>query len=358
MVAVNAIRSDGPIRALLKNQCADSLCHSLASLGVTLRQARQLHAAVLRSDAFPDALSSFKGRLLAEVRAATALPRLGIMAKEESARDGFTKYLFRGNGEQPFEAVRIPLTRNPQAPTYVVCVSSQVGCALGCAFCATGRMGFQRDLAPWEIVDQVLQIRRDSAHPIRGVVFMGMGEPLLNYDAVMMAARIMSEPCGLAIAGKAITISTAGIIPGIHRLTNEGVPYRLVFSLTSADPEKRRSLMPVEAAYPSADVMSALRDYHAKTGRRVTLAWTMLSGVNTGEADAKSIAALVRGLPIKIDLIDVNDPTGRFTPPSADELGAFRDFLRTHVAAPVDRRYSGGRDINAACGMLAGSAQA
>src|SRR5205085_4357832 len=140
------------------------------------------------------------------VREATALPRLALLNKAESPRDGFVKYLFRGDGPEPFEAVRIPLLHRPSDRKYVVCVSSQVGCALGCAFCATARLGFKRNLAAWEIVDQVMHVRADSPHPVRGVVFMGMGEPLLNYDRVMRAARILSEPCGLAIDAKAITI--------------------------------------------------------------------------------------------------------------------------------------------------------
>ena len=176
-------------------------------------------------------------------------------------------------------------------------------------------MGFRRNLAAWEIVDQVVKIQADSPHPVRGVVFMGMGEPMLNYDAVIQAARILAEPCGMAIAGKAITISTVGIVPGIRRFTAERHPFRLVVSLTTADPQLRRELMPVEKAYPTAELMAAIREYHDVTGRRVILAWTMISGVNTRAEDARALAELTRGLPIKLDLIDVNDPTGRFQPP-------------------------------------------
>ena len=215
-------------------------------------------------------------------------------------------------------------------------------------------MTARRNLAAWEIVDQVAAIRADSPHAVRGVVFMGMGEPLLNYDAVITAARILSEPCGLAISGKAMTISTAGIVAGIRRFTAEGHPYRLVVSLTAADPAQRRAWMPVEAANPLPELMDALRAYHAATGQRVTLAWTMLAGLNTREEDARQLAALTRGLPVKLDLIDVNDPTGRFRTPGPTELSAFRDALRAHLDAPVARRYSGGQDIHAACGMLAG----
>ena len=271
-----------------------------------------------------------------------------------SPQDGFAKYLFRGERPEPFEAVRIPLLHRPEDPKYVVCVSSQVGCAMACEFCATGRMGFRGNLAAWEIVDQVVKIQADSPHPVRGVVFMGMGEPMLNYDNVMQAATILSEPCGMAIAGKAITISTVGIVPGIRRYTAERHRFRLVVSLTSADPEVRRSLMPVEKSYPTPQLIEALREYHAATHRRVTLAWIMISGVNTRDEDAAQLAELTRGLPVKLDLIDVNDPTGRFQPPSREELHRFRDALTARLGVPVDRRYSGGKDIHAACGMLAG----
>jgi 23S rRNA (adenine2503-C2)-methyltransferase len=183
---------------------------------------------------------------------------------------------------------------------------------------------------------------------------MGMGEPLLNYDAVMTAIQILSEPCGMAIAAKAITISTVGIISGIRRFTAERHRARLVVSLTSADPLQRRELLPVEQGNPTPDLIQALREYHAVSGQRVTLAWTMVSGVNVGEGDAQRLADLTSGLPIKLDLIDVNDPSGRFRPPSPAELRAFRDVLRVKLGMPVARRYSGGLDIHAACGMLAG----
>jgi 23S rRNA (adenine2503-C2)-methyltransferase len=214
-------------------------------------------------------------------------------------------------------------------------------------------MGFRRNLRAWEIVDQVAKVQADSEHPVRGVVFMGMGEPMLNYDAVLRAARILCDPCGMAIDGKAITISTVGIIAGIRRFTAERHKYRLVISLTSADPTKRRELMPVEATQPTPQLLETLREYHAASGRRVLLAWTMISGVNVGEEDARKLAELTRGLPLVLDLIDVNDPSGRFAPPSRGELDTFRDALTAHLGMPVARRYSGGQDIHAACGMLA-----
>lgn len=339
---------------LLKDFTADELHAQLSPIGVSLRLARRLQRWVMRCDELPATLPETSPRLLEAVRDLTVLPNLAAVDKVVSKTDGFAKYLFRGQEPEPFEAVRIPLLHRPGDPKYVVCVSSQVGCAMGCAFCATGRLGFRRNLAAWEIVDQVIKIQADSAHPVRGVVFMGMGEPLLNYDAVMQAGRILSESCGLAIGAKAITVSTVGIVPAIRRFTAERRPYRLVVSLVSADPDQRAKLMPIENRYSTAELIEALRAYHAATGERVVLAWTMISGLNTRDEDARRLADLTRGLPIKLDLIDVNDPTGRFQAPSDQERNAFRDALTARLGVPVARRYSGGQDIHAACGMLAG----
>jgi 23S rRNA (adenine2503-C2)-methyltransferase len=344
----------GPV--LFKDCTAVELQQRLAHLGVSQRLARRLQAAVVREDAtaVPTRMVEVSRRLLERIAEETAIPRLTLLDKTTSPRDGFTKYLFKGDGDEPFETVRIPLLHRPEDKKYVVCVSSQVGCALACAFCATGRMGFRRNLAAWEIVDQVLRVRADSEYPVRGVVFMGMGEPFLNYERVMKAAAVLCEPVGLAIEGKAITISTAGVVPMIRRFTAEGHPYRLIVSLTSADPERRRQLMPIEATHPLPELMDAIREYHAMTGRRVTLAWVALSGLNTRPEDARQIAELTAGLPVRLDLIDVNDPSGEFLPPSSEELKTFRDALTVELGMPVARRYSGGGDINGACGMLAG----
>ncbi len=339
---------------LLKNLTATELHAALAPWGVSLRLARRLQAAAVRRDEIPESLPEVSDRLLGRVRGEVRLARLVQLEKVVSAKDGFAKYLFQGEGKGRFEAVRIPLTHRAGEEKYIACVSSQVGCAMGCAFCTTGRMGFVRDLAAWEMVDQVIRIQADSEHPVRGVVFMGMGEPLLNYDAVVRAARILSEPCGMAISAKAISLSTSGVVPGIRRYAAERWPFRLVVSLSSADPARRREVMPVEAAHPLPELMGAIREYHAASGQRVTLAWTMISGFNTREEDAVQLARLVDGMPITLDLIDVNDSTGRYAPPSPEELNAFRDALRKHLKQPVARRYSGGADIHAACGMLAG----
>jgi 23S rRNA (adenine2503-C2)-methyltransferase len=197
-------------------------------------------------------------------------------------------------------------------------------------------------------------VQADSPHPVRGVVFMGMGEPLLNYERVMTAAEVLSEPCGLAIDAKAITFSTVGIVPMIRRFTAERRPYRLIVSLTSADPARRHELLPIEAVHPLPELMEAVREHHRATGRRITLAWTLIRGVNTRPEDARRIAELTAGLPVQMDLIDVNDASGEYLPPGDEERNAFHDALRVELGMPVVRRYSGGQDIRAGCGMLAG----
>lgn len=349
---------DLPLAApiLMKEGTAQDLLARLAPLGVDLRLARRIQAAVLQrgGDAIPDALNEVSKALLRQIRDAVTIPRLTLVEKAVSAVDGFAKYLFKGEGPEPFETVRIPLMHRPGDEKYVVCVSSQVGCAMACAFCATGRMGFRRNLAVWEIVDQVMQVRADSPYPVRGVVFMGQGEPFLNYARVMKAAEIMSEPVGLGIEGKAISMSTVGIVPMIRRFTAEQRPYRLVVSLTSAEPELRKTLLPVENTHSLDELIAAVREYHEATGKRVTLAWTMIAGVNTRREDAQALAKLTKGLPVRIDLIDVNDATGQFRPPGAAERQAFRDALTEELGMPVAWRYSGGQDIHGACGMLAG----
>jgi 23S rRNA (adenine2503-C2)-methyltransferase len=256
--------------------------------------------------------------------------------------------LFRLHDGLLVEAVRIPIFDEK----YTVCISSQAGCALGCVFCATGKLGFQRNLAAWEIVEQVRIVRREADRPVRGIVFMGMGEPLLNYEQVVKAARIFADPSGLAISGRAITISTAGVVPAIRRFTAERLPFRLAVSLTAGTSEKRRRLMPVEETWPIEELIAAVREHAQVTRSRVMLEYVAIRGVNCGADDAARLIELLRGIPVRFNIIEVNDASGEFLPPEADELAAFRDALSA-LGQPIVRRYSGGKDVRAGCGMLA-----
>ena len=280
------------------------------------------------------------------VQAHAELPSLTVVERRK-ADDGFVKYLFASPKGGRFEAVRIPIFEDK----YVVCVSSQVGCALGCDFCLTGKLGFERNLEAWEILDQVLQVRAEADRPVRGVVFMGMGEPLLNFNETTRAARVLCHPAGFSISAKSITFSTAGWVPGIRRYLAEDLPYRLAFSITSAIPEKRLQVLPVEKTHPLPTLVDAIRDFAKARGERAMLAYVMIRGFNTTREDAEALARVFEGIPLKMDLIDVTDPTGRYLPPTPEELAAFRDHLQV-LGAPIARRYSGGKDIDAACGTL------
>lgn len=282
--------------------------------------------------------------------------RIELASRRHSAIDNFEKLLFRLHDDQLVESVLIPLPAGPDVvpEKYVLCVSSQAGCALACAFCATGRLGFQRNLETWEIVEQVARARALAAEvaPVRGLVFMGQGEPFLNYDRVIAACKILSDPAGFAIDARAITISTAGVVPAIRRYTAEGHKMRLAISLTSAIEAKRQVLMPIEKTWSLDELLAAARDYAATTGERLTLEYVTISGQNVGREDAEALIARLAGLRVRLNLIDVNDATGRYQPPSEAELSQFRTYLEP-LRQPVVRRYSGGKDVEGACGMLA-----
>jgi 23S rRNA (adenine2503-C2)-methyltransferase len=282
------------------------------------------------------------------------LPRLELQAVMISPTDGFQKLRFRTHDGLAVETVLIPLHK---AGTASVCLSSQVGCVMGCKFCATARMPRRRNLEPWEMIDQFVQARMTacrSGRRVTGAVFMGMGEPFLNYNAVLDAAELLRCPHGGAIAAKAITISTVGLVPEIDRFTAEGRKFRLAISLGAATDAKRAELVPIAARTPVAQVMAAARRHALSRRDRVMLAYVCISGINVGEGDARALGELIADTPVRLDLIDVTDPTGRFEAPTADELRIFRDALSRHVGQPVVRRYSGGKDILAACGTLAG----
>jgi 23S rRNA (adenine2503-C2)-methyltransferase len=283
------------------------------------------------------------------------LPRLVLERSITSPVDGFQKLLFRTYEGLAVETVLIPLHK-PGAVS--VCLSSQVGCPMGCVFCATARMTQRRNLETWEIIDQLLQAReivRREGRRVTGAVFMGMGEPFLNYDRVVAAAELLRCPFGGAVAAQAITISTVGLVPEIDRFTLERRRFRLAISLGAATDAKREQLVPLAARTPVAEVMAAARRHSLARRDRVMLAYVCIGGVNVDESDARALADLIGDTAVRLDLIDVTDPTGRWHPPAPDEYRRFRDALACHLKQPVVRRYSGGADIEAACGTLAGT---
>jgi 23S rRNA (adenine2503-C2)-methyltransferase len=318
------------------------------ALGISLEDARRVLGAVVGRGRPLREARNVRRAVLDLVEARTSRDALTLAAAVDAA-DGFRKYLFQLPDGARVESVRIPLYDTH----HTVCLSSQAGCALACAFCATGRLGLARNLASWEIVAQLLAMRADSVRPITGAVFMGQGEPFHNYDAVIAAAYALCDPAGARIDQRRISISTAGVVPMIRRYTAEGHKFRLCVSLNAATAEKRRALMPIERGHPLGELIEAVREHAAARGR-VTLEYVMMSGVNVGEEDAVALGRLLRGIPVRLNPIAVNDATGRFAPPSDGEWNRFRDALARELPGqPVVRRYSGGQDRHAACGMLA-----
>ena len=337
------------MRPHLRGQSPESLAGLWPDLRLAPGVARRIVSRLVFED--KDELEGVRGLSRATARELIErgrTTRLAVVDRRRSAVDPFVKYLFQAEDGRTVETVRIPLER----PRWSVCVSSQAGCALGCAFCETGRLGLERNLEAWEIVEQVLTVRRESPErPVTGVVFQGQGEPLQNYDAVIRAAGILRDPCGMRIRGDRITISTVGLPPLIERYTDEGHPYRLILSLTSAFGEKRATLVPVARRHDVTELVGAMRRHADRRGGPVNVAWVLIAGFNTGSEEARELARLFRGMRVRLSVIDVNDPTGRFRRAGEEERQAFLSALAAHGIGFV-RRYSGGPDIHAACGML------
>jgi 23S rRNA (adenine2503-C2)-methyltransferase len=262
----------------------------------------------------------------------------------QTSRDGTRKYLWRLTDGERVESVLIPSGRR-----LTLCLSSQAGCALGCVFCATGRMGFRRNLSAGEIAVQAREIvLRDPAWKPTNIVFMGMGEPLLNWPAVNAALTILNHPDGFGIGARHITVSTVGIVPALRELARRPEQFRLAISLHAARPDRRLALMPIEKKYDLAAVLEAARAFQ----RRVTFEYVLIAGANDTDADAEALAGHARRLGALVNLLPLH-PGGAagLVPASPERLRAFANHLRTHGVEAVVRR-SRGLDIDAACGQL------
>jgi 23S rRNA (adenine2503-C2)-methyltransferase len=328
------------------------------ALGITAAEARKIVAAVHRGDPI-EGLAGVRRSAMDAARAQGHVPSLEVYDVRRSAIDPFIKIALATGDGRVIEAVRIPLER---AGRFSACVSSQVGCALACAFCATGRMGLERNLEVWEIVEQVRHIRKTLAHGerVHGVVFQGMGEPLANVDRVIAAIRVMNDPCALAIDSRAITVCTSGLPSGIRQLAREAPKVRLGLSIGSARHDVRRRLMPIDVAHPLDEVLAAVDEHARVTGLAPMWAVTPLAGVNDTEDDARALADLVRrfeaqsGVRPRLSVVPYNAiDVGERDPFARGDVAAFIDRLIAHGVRP-HLRYSGGSDVGAACGQLAG----
>jgi 23S rRNA (adenine2503-C2)-methyltransferase len=274
------------------------------------------------------------------------------VAADTASSDGLTqKFLLRLTDAQTIETVLMGYTGRTTA-----CVSTQAGCAMGCVFCATGQMGFVRHLRTGEIVAQVLHVQRTlrarGEGGLRNLVLMGMGEPLHNYDAVLAALEIITDPLGLALAPSRMTISTVGVVPGILRLAEEKRPFNLAVSLHSADAAERAALVPASRRWPLDELIEACREYGAKTQRRIFFEWTLIAGANDSPAHARQVADLLAGMHAHVNLIPLN-PTNGFagTASAGPAAHEFQRVLRDH-GLPSTVRQRRGIDVAAGCGQL------
>jgi 23S rRNA (adenine2503-C2)-methyltransferase len=301
-------------------------------------------------DAMPELPPKLRARLAAETQ-------LGVLptALETASSDGFThKYLLALHDAEKIETVLMRFTGRVTA-----CVSSQVGCAMGCVFCATGQMGYTRHLSPGEIVAQAVHVARAlrtarDPQRLRNIVLMGMGEPLHNYDAVMTAIDILRDETGLALGAERITLSTVGVVPGILRLATEKRPLHLAVSLHAATQAERAALVPAAKKWPLDELMAACRTYSETTGRRIFYEWTLIEGKNDSEAHARAVGELLRGLSAQVNLIPLNPTSGYAGAPTRSEAAKrFQKILAEEFQLPSTVRQRRGIDIAAGCGQLA-----
>jgi len=268
------------------------------------------------------------------------------VVERPSDPDGSAKYLFElGDGER-IEAVLLP-----EEKRRTLCVSTQVGCAMGCVLCATGRIGLRRNLTAGEIAGQVNAVEQDTGR-ITNVVYMGMGEPLENYDAVLRSIRILNDPAGKNIGIRHITVSTCGIAPAIRRLAQEDVKPRLAISLNAPADVLRNRIMPVNRTYPTAELLEAVRAYQGATGQRVTFEYVMIDHLNDSVAHARLLVKLLRGIMYNVNLIEHNPYPGcALAGSSRERIARFARVLKD-AGVETTTRFRLGRGIKAACGQL------
>lgn len=301
------------------------------------------------ADSF-DQMTDLSAELREHLKQVARIPLLNI-AQLKVSKDGTRKYLLRLPDGKLVESV---LMSFQDRPSLSACVSSQVGCAVGCTFCATGYLGFTRNLSSQEIVDQVMTIERESGKRVANVVYMGQGEPLLNTEEVIKSIHTMIESVG--IGARHITVSTSGIVPGIRRLAQEKLPITLALSLHAPDTQTRENIVPITKKYPIGALISALADYADETKRRVTIEYILLADMTDTVEQAKMLADMVRDIHCNINLIPFNETCNDrgailYTRPSLKSQQHFKEIVE-HSGKTVTIRLERGTDIEAACGQL------
>ncbi len=318
----------------------------LILIGEKKFRAKQIFAWLFRSVKSFDEMTDLSKELITKLKENYVL-NLIELADFKKSKDGTIKYLFKLNDGSKIESVLMEYKYG-----YTACVSNQVGCKMGCNFCASARIGFIRNLTPGEIISQILKIEEYSGEKISNVVFMGIGEPFDNYDNIMNSIRIMNDPKGLNIGARHISVSTCGIIEKIKQFADENLQCNLCISLHSSRDEVRSDMMPINNKYCIKEVIDACKIYIQKTNRRVTFEYAMVDGINDSLDDAVHLAKLLHGILCHVNLIPINKiKDGKYEKTSIEKMMAFRDLLNEKGIVATIRRELGS-DISAACGQL------
>lgn len=319
---------------------------ALLDMGEKKYRAKQIFAWLYRDVETFDEMTDLSKELIEKLKEKFYIQNLEA-ANVQKSKDGTVKFLFRLQDGNAIESVMMKYKYGNTA-----CVSNQVGCKMGCTFCASAKIGFIRNLTPGEIVSQILAIQKHTGEKISNVVFMGIGEPLDNYDNVIKAIRLINNPKALNIGARHISISTCGLVPNMKRLAEEKIQCNLCVSLHSSRDEVRTTMMPINKSYSIAEVMEACQFYIEKTNRRITFEYALVDGVNDSISDALHLSKLLKGMLCHVNLIPINKiKDGIYEKSSKEKILAFRDFLNEKgIVATVRREL--GSDISAACGQL------
>ncbi len=331
----------------IKNYDLEDLKKELINMGEKPYRAEQIFKWIYQENVIDfDEMTNLSLELREKLKQNYKLCIFNVLKKQESS-DGTIKYLFDVLDGNAIETVLMKYHHG-----YSLCVSTQIGCKMGCKFCASTGIAFARNLSSGEIVEELLAVERDQKIKISNVVYMGIGEPLDNYDNVVNSIRIINNPKGINIGARHISVSTSGLVPNIYRLAEENIQCTLSISLHATNNEKRSSMMPVNNRYPIEELIRACKDYITKTNRRISFEYALAKDNNDNLEDAKELVKLLKGMLCHVNLIPINKiENGAFVKSSNENIIKFRDYLNEHGIVATIRRELGS-DIDAACGQL------
>ncbi|MGL5714931.1 MAG: 23S rRNA (adenine(2503)-C(2))-methyltransferase RlmN [Paraclostridium sp.] len=334
-------------KVCLKNFTEEELKEYIKSIGEKAFRATQIYGWIYKGAKNFSDMKNISKSLQDKLDETSFIGNLNVDLKLVSKLDGTRKYLFELNDGNIIESVMMEYEHG-----VTVCISNQVGCRMGCRFCASTIDGLVRNLEPWEILDQIIKIQEDIGKRVSNIVLMGSGEPLDNFDNTKQFLKLVNDKNGLNIGYRHITLSTCGVVPKMYELADLGMPINLALSLHSPYDESRKEIMPIANAYSIKEVIDACKYYIQKTNRRVTFEYSLIKGVNGSQQDAKKLASLLKGILCHVNLIPINKVEEReYEKPDKTYIYKFRDNLqKENIPATIRREM--GSDISGACGQL------